>query len=137
MASTYPTETIAAALAERWAEDLQAGETFSVEIEDSGPHVRVLFALVAGDGSSRHEFEVVAPRSIGGGKAGLDLALDAADALLGEWFEDGRPRLPATTVEREYERTPVRVTTRLVLPHLEEEADRILGERPGKKDFDA
>ena len=88
----------------------------------------VLVALVGADGATRHEFEVRAPQRIGGGGGPRDLALDAADSLLGEWLEDERPRLPGVTALREYEGTPVQVTARLVLPRLQAEADRLLGE---------
>lgn len=124
----FSRDAIAAALRERWEEYLREGETFEAEIDTGGKEARVLLAVVGADGSTRHEFEVKAPQRVGGKAGALDVAVDAADSLLGEWFEDGRPRLPGVTAEREYEGMPVQVTARLVLPRLQAEADRILGE---------
>jgi len=124
----FSTEAIADALAERWAEYLREGESFSAEVAEEKGETRVVLALVGPDGATRHEFEVVAPQRVGGGGSAAELALDAADALLGEWFEDGRPRLPGVPTAREYEGTTVQVTARLVHPRLDAEADRLLGE---------
>jgi len=134
----FSKDAIAAALRERWAEYLREGESFEAEIDAEGKEARVLLAVVDADGSTRHEFEVVAAQRVGGGGGALDVALDAADALVGEWLEDGRPRLPGVSVAREYEGTPVQVTARLVLPRLQAEADRLLdGDEEEGGGFDA
>jgi hypothetical protein len=126
--SGFSTEAIAAALEERWEEFLREGESFLAEVDSEGEKARAMLALVDADGATRHEFEVLAPLRVGGGRDARELALDAADALLGEWLEDGRPRLPGIAAPREFDGTPVQVTARLVHPRLQAEADRLLGD---------
>ncbi len=124
----FSADAIAAALLERWEEFLHEGEAFEAKVDTEGKETSVTLAVVDADGARRYEFEVKAPQRVGGGAGAVDVALDAADALVGEWLEDGRPRLSGMTAAREYEGTPVQVTTRMVLPRLESEADRLLGE---------
>lgn len=133
----FSTEAIAGALAERWEEFLREGESFAAAIESENEETRVVLALVDPDGATRHEFVVVAPQRVGGGRDAAELALDAADALMGEWLEDGRPRLPGVPALREYEGTPVQVTARLVHPRLQAEADRLLGDEDEEGGLDS
>jgi hypothetical protein len=127
----FSTVAIASALAERWEEFLRPGESFLAEVDTEGERARAMLALVDADGATRYEFEVLAPLQVGGGRDARELALDAADALLGEWLEDERPRLPGVADAREFDGTPVQVTARLVHPRLQAEADRLLGEDEG------
>lgn len=127
MNEAFSPDAIAAALRERWEEFLEEGETFEAALVEEDAGARATLALVDAEGATRHEFEVAAPRRVGGGGDARALALDAADALLGEWLEAGRPRLPGRTIAREYEGVVVEVTLRRVHPRLDAEADRILG----------
>ncbi|WP_373048076.1 hypothetical protein [Vulgatibacter sp.] len=124
----FSAEAVAAALGERWEEYLQAGESFEAAIDTEGTEARVSITLVDADGATRHEFEVKAPQRVGGAGGSVEVAMDAADALVGQWLEEGRPRLPGVAAAREYEGTPVVVTMRLVHPRLQAEADRLLGD---------
>lgn len=121
-------EAIATALTERWGEELQEGERFDAQLETDEREAKLTVAVVGADGAERHEFEVRVRNGSRGPAAARDTALDATDALVGLWLEDGRPRLPGNSEEREWEGTPVLVTARRINPRLQAEADRLLGE---------
>lgn len=128
MAQGISHEAVAALLQERWGEHLQQDERFFASVgEAEGQGAKVCLGLEDADGSTRTEFEVVAPRQAGGRNA-VDVALDAADALLGEWLEADRPRPTGHTAPRIWEGIEVQVTVRRLHPRLEAEADRLLGE---------
>lgn len=126
--TTFAPGVISKALAERWEEEIEAGESFDVTMDYTDTHVTVVLALVEADASIRHEFEVRTPIGSRGKEGARDFALDAADAVLGEWLEDGRPRLSGMEAERDYQGSPVWVQGRRVAPRLEAEADRLLGD---------
>lgn len=126
--TAYAPVAIARALEERWAEELAAGERFEVSLETTDTEALAVLALQGPDASIRYEFAVRTPIGSRGVDGARDLALDAADAILGEWFEDARPRLPGLEMERDYQGSPVWVQARRVAPRLEAEADRLLGD---------
>lgn len=126
--TSFAPGVISRALAERWADELDEGESFEVSIDVTDAEARVVLSLVGTDASIRHEFQVRTPVGSRGSEGARDLALDAADAVLGEWLEDGRPRLAGLEVERDYQGSPVWVHARRVAPRLEAEADRLLGD---------
>lgn len=126
--TTFAANAISRALAERWEEEIEPGESFDVTLDIDDAQARVVLALVEADASIRHEFQVRTPVGSRGKDGARDLALDAADAVFGEWLEDGRPRLAGLEVERDYQGSPVWVHARRVAPRLDAEADRLLGD---------
>src|SRR4051812_38001930 len=107
-------DTIASTLADRWRASLQAGERFEVDTGGADDHTRIEAVLVSG--SERSEFVVEAD---GTDRTAFDLAVDALDAVIGEWLESDRPRLTGVPEARERAGRVVTVTSRVRRPDLE------------------
>ena len=128
MAQDFPVDAIARALSERWGEWMREGERFSAELDADEKEAWATLSLLDADDAQRLVFEVRTPIGTRGARRSKELALDAADAVVGEYFEDGRPRPTGLQLSREYQGAPMTVKISLERPRLTAEADRLLGE---------
>jgi len=122
-------------LSMRYQEWLAVGERAGVEgslwgEEESGSAKAFVELTVYVDNparGSRHEATVRLPREGLSERAAIELALDAADAALGEWLEEGREsRHRDLFEEASFDGLSLLLRLRLRHPALEEQAEAII-----------
>ncbi len=116
-------------LRQRYAALLHDNEMLRVAARMDPSEVEVTVCIETSGGDERVEIDtkVSVPLAAEKPEEALLLALDAADAFLGEWLEGGREeRHSIDYVEHRYEGRFVLVRLRRSRPLLEAQADRLL-----------
>lgn len=124
--------SVAEALEVRYGQWMRGGERAGATGRIEAGQVEVTLFVEAESGSARWEVCVRVARGTRSEEEALDLALDAADAALGEWLEGGREeRPPPIFEEARFRGETVGLRRRRTSPRLEAEADAILQGKRG------
>ena len=124
-------EKVARMLGERYAPWLRPGEQTDLEGSLAPEEIELTLSVERGEGEERWEATVRLDPAGQNQEEVLALALDAADAALAEWLEDGRERRPPPEFEEAtFGDETLGLRLRRWSPKLEAAGDALLREEP-------